>query len=93
VINSEVKSYRERWKALEEVERQEQRSSSIALRWRQLNSILCLAIGLGLAMENPDCQDELARQRWVKLKGEGEHISYIDQAAHSGRSDHHEGHR
>jgi hypothetical protein len=72
VIDSEIKAYRERWKALEEVERLEQRSSSIALRWKQLNSILCLAIGLGLPMENPDSQDELVRQRWVKLKREFE---------------------
>ena len=69
MINSEIKAYRERWKALEEVERGEQRSSSIALRWKQLNSILCLAIGLGLPMEIPDSQDELVRQRWVRLKG------------------------
>jgi hypothetical protein len=75
VINSEIKAYRERWEALEDMERQEQRSSSIALRWKQLNSILCLAIGLGLPLENPDSQDELVRRRWLKLKGESEQIS------------------
>jgi len=43
-----VREFRDRWKAVAAVEAEEQKTASIELRWQQLNSILRMAIGLGL---------------------------------------------
>jgi hypothetical protein len=62
------RAYRDRWQAVEEIERQEQRAASINLRWQQTNSILRLAIGLDLALDESHDQNEIVRQRWEKLR-------------------------
>ena len=64
-----VKEFRDRWQAVAAIEAEEQRTASIALRWRQTNAILRLAIGLGLLLPEPDAEEEAVRQRWAKLKG------------------------
>jgi hypothetical protein len=64
-----VKGYRDRWLEVNEVEKIERRTASIALRWQQTNAILSLAIGLGLPLDKLDDQEDLVRQRWAKLKG------------------------
>lgn len=64
-----LKAYIERWQAVEEVEKREQRTASIALRWQQTNSIFGLAIGLGLSFDEQDDQEEFVRSRWTKLRG------------------------
>jgi hypothetical protein len=64
-----VKEFRECWQAVAAIEAGEQRTASIALRWRQTNAILRLAIGLGLPLTEPDEEEEVVRQRWAKLKG------------------------
>ncbi len=67
--NQAIKEFRERWQAVAAVELEEQRQASIDLRWQQLNSILRLAIGLGLKLPvESDEEVEVVRQRWVKLK-------------------------
>ncbi len=64
----EMRAYRERWRAVAAIEVDEQRNASVALRWQQLNSLLRLAIGLGLPLNESDPEEEAVRQRWVKLK-------------------------
>lgn len=63
--------YGQRWKAVEKIELEEQRTASIALRWQQLNSILRLARRLNLPLIDKEREKEveIVRQRWMKLKG------------------------
>ena len=62
-----VREFRNRWRAVATVEMEEQRATSVALRWQQLNAILGMAIGLGLPLE--ESKDvEIVRQRWTELK-------------------------
>lgn len=69
-MNSQlVKEFRERWQAVADVEAEEQRAASIALRWQQTNAIFRLAMGLGLlSVEGDDAEIEAVRRRWVLLK-------------------------
>ncbi len=62
-------AYRNRWRAVEAVEREEQRAASVALRWQQVNTIFRLAMGMGLLSNNPDDQEQEVYRRWAKLKG------------------------
>lgn len=65
---ADLRSYRQRWQAVEEIERQELRAASMEKHWKQLNAIICLGIGLGLSRD--DDEDEMpVYQRWAKLKG------------------------
>jgi hypothetical protein len=71
-----IREYRERWQAVADRETEERRQESIYLRWRQLNAILCLAMGLGWT---PTCRDEeevaKVRRRWAVLKGADEDVA------------------
>lgn len=60
--------FRDRWQAVEAVEALEQQTASIELRWRQLNSILRMAIGLGLTVTKSPEDEIIVYQRWVKLR-------------------------
>jgi len=62
-----VNFYRNRWQAVERVEQEEQRNSTIMARWEKLNGIAQMAMSLNLPvlLENP--LDE-GRLRWSKLK-------------------------
>ena len=62
-----AKQFRDRWQAVAAVEDQEQRAASISVRWKQLNAIWQLALGLGMQPE-PDETEILVRERWTKLK-------------------------
>ena len=62
-----AKQFRDRWQAVAAVEDQEQRAASISLRWKQLNAIWQLALGLGMQPE-PDETEILVRERWARLK-------------------------
>jgi hypothetical protein len=62
-----AKQFRDRWQAVAAVEDQEQRAASIGLRWKQLNAIWQLALGMGLQPE-PDDTESLVRERWARLK-------------------------
>ena len=62
-----AKQFRDRWQAVATVEDQEQRAASIGLRWKQLNAIWQLALGLGMQSE-PDETEVLVRERWARLK-------------------------
>ncbi len=58
---------RDRWKAVEEIERQELRASTIQENWKQLNLIMRRAIRLHLSHESDNGEMEVF-QRWAKLK-------------------------
>jgi hypothetical protein len=61
-----LKAYRARWQAVEEIERQELQNATLDMRWRQLNAVIGLAIGLGIYQPVED--DIEVIQRWAKLK-------------------------
>jgi hypothetical protein len=65
--NLDVRFYRERWKAVEEIERQELRASTVQTNWRQLNSILRRSIRLGLSRGDDDGEMEIFN-RWAALR-------------------------
>jgi hypothetical protein len=65
-LKDDMIAYRDRWQAVAEIERQELRNASIELRWRQLNSVIGLAIGLGIL--KADNSEEAIYLRWAKLK-------------------------
>ena len=62
-----LQAYRQRWQAVEEVEKQEARSASFELRWQQLNALAGMARALGiLPLEDRD--EEIVRAIWLRLK-------------------------
>ena len=61
-----IKVYLTRWQAVSEIERQELQTTTVAVRWQQLNSIIGIAIGLGIQWPVED--DPEISKRWVKLK-------------------------
>ncbi len=56
----------DRWKAVEEIERQELRASTVQENWKQLNLIMRRAIRLHLS--EGDSGEMEVFQRWEKLK-------------------------
>ena len=44
----DIRFYRERWKAVEEIERQELRAMTLEEHWRKLNAIVRFAIETGM---------------------------------------------
>ncbi len=58
---------RDRWKAVEEIERQELRASTVQQNWKQLNLIMRRAIRLHLLNGGDNGETEVF-QRWEKLK-------------------------
>ena len=58
--------YQAGWKAVEEVQREERRTATMDLRWRQLNAAFGLAKGLGILQ--PDSTEEEVIKRWAILK-------------------------
>jgi hypothetical protein len=66
--NPDIKFYRDRWKAVEEIERQELRALPIEGHWKQLNSIVRLGRGLGFRQEGDDGEMQVFL-RWARLKG------------------------
>lgn len=66
--SSMLQAYQKRWQSVAEVEVKEQQQMSPALRWQKLNSLLRMAVGLGLLHRNSDTQIEIVRQRWNRLR-------------------------
>jgi hypothetical protein len=67
-IHEEMKLYRKRWKAVEEIERQELRAMSVEKHWKQINRLVRFAIENGLTRGDDDGEMEVFL-RWAKLKG------------------------
>jgi hypothetical protein len=63
----DIKAYRERWKAVEEFEREELRLLSMEMRLQQMMTIWRMAVGLGFSFE-PDNSELEVFTRWAKLK-------------------------
>lgn len=64
---NDIRFYRERWKAVEEIERQELRALTAQVNWQQLNSILRRAVRLGIKREDDDGEMEIFL-RWAMLR-------------------------
>jgi hypothetical protein len=64
---SDIRFYRERWKAVEEIERQELRALTAQINWQQLNSILRRAVRLRLKRGDDDGEMEIF-DRWAMLR-------------------------
>ena len=62
----DLQFYKRRWEAVEAVQREEQRSATIEIRWQQLNAAYGMAKGLGLLQ--PDPSEAGVFERWAKLK-------------------------
>ena len=58
---------RGRWKAVEEIERQELRAMSLDEHWQKLNAIVRFAIETSMKRNDDDGEMEVFR-RWAKLK-------------------------
>lgn len=58
---------RDRWKAIEEIERQELRASTVEENWRKLNAIMLRARRLNLSRGHDDNEMEVIL-RWAKIK-------------------------
>ncbi len=63
----DIRLYRERWKAVEEIERQELRAMTLEERWRKLNAIVRFAMEAGMEINRGDSEMEVFL-RWAELK-------------------------
>ncbi|MEO7839931.1 MAG: hypothetical protein ABIU06_11325 [Anaerolineales bacterium] len=63
----DIRFYKERWKAVEEIERQELRAMTLEEHWRKLNAIARFAIETGMKRDNDDGEMEIFL-RWAKIK-------------------------
>jgi len=66
--NDEIRFHlRDRWKAVEEIERQELRAMSLEEHWQKLNAIVRFAIETGMKNED-DYEKVEIYMRWAKIK-------------------------
>lgn len=64
----DIRFYRERWKAVEEIEQQELRAMTLEQHWEKINAIVRFAIETGVKHE--DNNNEMAVfLTWARLKG------------------------
>lgn len=64
----QARLFRDRWKAVEEVEAQERLSETVESRWRKLNALFLMGKQLGLLKTGIDEQELAVIHRWSKLK-------------------------
>ncbi|MGD2159489.1 MAG: hypothetical protein PVG14_17325 [Anaerolineales bacterium] len=69
--SSKIRAYLNRWEAVETVEREEALSTSIEVRWRQLNALYGMALSLGIVNMEESVDEEVVRQRWATLRASG----------------------
>ena len=62
-----IRLYKTRWKAVEEIERQELRAMSLEEHWRKLNAIARFAIEMGMENKQDDSEMDVFL-RWAELK-------------------------
>jgi hypothetical protein len=67
----DIRLYKERWKAVEEIEREELRAMTLEDHWRKLNAIVRFAIEAGMQQEEDDGEMEVIL-RWAKIKAQYE---------------------
>ena len=63
----DIRFYVERWKAVEEIEREELRAMTLEDHWRKLNTIARFAIEMGMKRDDDDGEMEVFL-RWAKIK-------------------------
>ena len=63
----DIRFYKERWKAVEEIERQELRALTPKRNWKHLNSIMRRAKRLGVQGGDDDGEMEVFK-RWAKIR-------------------------
>lgn len=62
-----IRLYKDRWRAVEEIERQELRAMTPSEHWHKLNAIVRFALEAGMAVEKDNGEMEVFR-RWAILK-------------------------
>lgn len=62
-----IRLYKERWQAVQEIERQELRAMTISEHWQKLNAIVRFVLETGMEIEEEDGELEVFL-RWAKLK-------------------------
>ena len=67
----DIRFYRERWKAVEEIERQELRAMTLEEHWQKLNAIVRFAIETGMQHDDDEGEMEVLL-RWAKIKAKYE---------------------
>ena len=67
----DIRFYKERWKAVDEIERQELRAMTLEDHWRKLNAIVRFAIETGMERNDDDGEMEVFL-RWAKIKAQYE---------------------
>lgn len=67
----DIKFYRERWKVVAEIERQELRALTMNERWQQINALAQFAIDQRIQRKDDDGEMDVFK-RWAKLKGQHE---------------------
>jgi hypothetical protein len=65
-LKDDLKAYKARWAEVEAVVKEEQKTASLELRWRKLNTAYAMAKGLGLLRE--DISEVEVYERWARLK-------------------------
>ena len=63
----DIRLYKERWKAVDEIEQQELRAMTPEQHWQKLNAIVRFAIETGMEIDHNDREMEVIL-RWAKLK-------------------------
>ncbi len=63
----DIRLYKDRWKAVEEIEQQELRAMTPEEHWRKLNAIARFAIEMGMENTQDDGEMEVFL-RWAELK-------------------------
>ena len=63
----DIRLYKDRWKAVEEIERQEMRAMTLEDHWRKLNAIVRFAMEMGMENNRDDSEMEVFL-RWAELK-------------------------
>ena len=70
--SQQAREFRARWQAVKAVESEEQKTTSIALRFQQMDAVFKMGMGLGLLRTEDDAEVEVVRRRWVMLKDKWE---------------------
>jgi hypothetical protein len=63
----DIRLYKDRWKAVEEIERQELRAMTLEEHWRKLNAIVRFAIETGMQNDRDESEMEVSL-RWAEIK-------------------------
>jgi hypothetical protein len=63
----DIRFYKERWKAVEEIERQELRALTLEEHWQKLNAIVRFALEAGMKRNDDNGEMEVFL-RWAEIK-------------------------